>query len=262
VTETYDLPAPNPEGGEAVTILLITDLHSAVYGGDQGPLIGAAREARPDLIFLAGDIVDDKRPPLGAELLLRGIRGLAPVFYVTGNHEFKAGAAGIRERMEAAGVTVLSGAYKRLKVRGREIIVAGIEDPDKKEREDPLYDPEGTMEGAFRSLDSLPGFKILIAHRPEHIGAYRRYAFDLVVSGHAHGGQWRIPRLLPNGLYSPGQGLFPKYTGGLYRFKRIKPAAGGDMVLIVSRGLSLDRPPLPRFGNKPELSVIRLLPGD
>jgi predicted MPP superfamily phosphohydrolase len=136
-----------------------------------------------------------------------------------------------------------------------EILVAGIEDPYKKKKEDPRYDQEAAMEREFRELDGLGGYKILIAHRPENIDKYRRYSFDLVVSGHAHGGQWRIPRLLPNGLYAPNQGLFPRYTGGLYTFPR---AGGGDLILVVSRGLSVRRPFFPRIYNRPELSVIRL----
>jgi predicted MPP superfamily phosphohydrolase len=255
VTETYDLEQ-GALGAGSLTIVLITDLHSTLYGEDQSPLIGAVREARPDLIFLAGDIIDDKQPPLGAELLLRGIRGLAPVFYVTGNHEYMADIAGIRLMLEEEGVVILSGRYERLRIRGNEILVAGIDDPEKKKREDLCYDQGETMERLFRPLDAMPGYKILIAHRPEYISAYRRYAFDLVVSGHAHGGQMRIPRLLPNGFYSPGQGFFPKYSGGLYRFERKEPA--GEMILIVSRGLSVNRPRFPRINNKPELSVIRI----
>jgi predicted MPP superfamily phosphohydrolase len=238
-----------------MVIVLIADLHSTVYSEDQGPLIAAVWDARPDLIFLAGDIVDEKRSSRGVELLLRGIRGAAPVFYVTGNHEYRGDIAGIRRSLETWGVVMVSDSYERICVRGNEIFVAGIEDPDRKKREDPRYDQQAAMEGAFRSLDYMPGYKILIAHRPENIDYYRRYGFDLVVSGHAHGGQWRIPGILPNGLYAPHQGFFPAYTGGLYRFDR---SDAGELVLIVSRGLSVNRPLFPRIFNKPELSVIYL----
>lgn len=258
VTETYRLESP-ALGGGTLTLALISDLHSTVYGGDQEPLLNAVREARPDLILLAGDIADDKRPFRGTELLLRGVRGLAPVFYVTGNHEYMSGRIGeIRRDLESLGVIILSDSYRRINIRGTEILVAGIEDPYKKKREDPRYNQEGAMEREFRELDGVEGYKILIAHRPENIAKYRRYPFDLVVSGHAHGGQWRIPRLLPNGLYAPNQGLFPRYTGGLYVFPR---AGGGELILVVSRGLSVNRPFFPRIYNRPELSVIRVETG-
>lgn len=258
VTETYKLESP-AMGGGALTLALISDLHSTVYGEDQAPLIRAVREARPDLILLAGDIADDKRPFRGTELLLMGIRDLAPVFYVTGNHEYMSGRIGeIRRGLESLGVIILSDRYRRLELRGIEILVAGLEDPYKKKKEDPRYNQEAAMEREFRELDGLGGYKILIAHRPENIARYRRYSFDLVVSGHAHGGQWRIPRILPNGLYAPNQGLFPRYTGGRYVFPR---AGGGELILIVSRGLSVKRPFFPRIYNRPELSVIRVEAG-
>lgn len=88
-------------------------------------------------------------------------------------------------------------------------------------------------------------FNILLAHRPEYIEEYGQYPFDLVLSGHAHGGQWRIPYLM-NGLIAPNQGWFPKYAGGLYRH--------GDMTEIVGRGLLLDWKP--RLFNPPEIVVV------
>jgi predicted MPP superfamily phosphohydrolase len=104
------------------------------------------------------------------------------------------------------------------------------------------------MRNAFTELNEVPSFKILVAHRPENIKHYREYSFDLVVSGHAHGGQVRIPYLI-NGLYAPNQGIFPKYAGGLYKH--------GSLTHIVSRGLSIN-PMLPRIFNPPELVIIEV----
>ena len=92
-------------------------------------------------------------------------------------------------------------------------------------------------------------YTILLSHRPEWIETYQKYAFDLVLCGHAHGGQWRTPFLL-NGLYAPHQGLFPKYAGGRYDY------ATGTM--IVSRGLARESTPVPRIFNRPELVVVEL----
>jgi predicted MPP superfamily phosphohydrolase len=102
------------------------------------------------------------------------------------------------------------------------------------------------MEERFRGLDDIKRYKILMAHRPENIETYSKYSFDLVVSGHTHGGQVRIPYIM-NGLYAPNQGFFPKYSGGLYHQK--------NLTLIISRGLSVN-PKIPRIFNPPELVVI------
>ena len=104
------------------------------------------------------------------------------------------------------------------------------------------------MERAFRELDEISLYKILIAHRPERIEDYKQYSFDLVLSGHAHGGQVRIPGIM-NGLYAPHQGLFPKYAGGMYTHD--------NLTHIVSRGLSVNSR-LPRIFNPPELVIISI----
>jgi predicted MPP superfamily phosphohydrolase len=152
----------------------------------------------------------------------------------------------IRDKLEFRGMTVLSDNYEKIEIRGNGIIIAGIEDPDKRKYELPEYDQIDSMKKAFARLNELPSFKILMAYRPENIEHYRRYSFDLVVSGHTHGGQVRIPYIL-NGLYAPNQGIFPKYAGGLYRH--------GSLTHVVSRGLSINKK-LPRIFNPPELVVI------
>jgi len=134
----------------------------------------------------------------------------------------------------------------QININNNEIILAGIEDPDKKRYETPEYNQNESMEASFRELDGMELLKILIAHRPEKIEIYKGYSFNLILSGHTHGGQVRIPPVL-NGLYAPNQGLFPKYAGGLYRH--------GETVHIISRGLSVN-PRLPRIFNPPELVVI------
>ena len=92
---------------------------------------------------------------------------------------------------------------------------------------------------------------VLLAHRPENIKCYLQYPFDLIVSGHAHGGQWRIPGLL-NGLYAPHQGLFPRYAGGRYDFD--------GATFLVSRGLARESTRVPRIFNRPELVIVDILP--
>jgi predicted MPP superfamily phosphohydrolase len=254
ILQPYTLESSKIEKGATITIAVIADLHNTVYGEGQRMLIETIKELAPDLVLLAGDLMDEKTEPFGTELLLAGLQGIAPMYYVTGNHEYMTKRIGrMREIVRSYGVTILADTYVSLSVRGTEILLAGIEDPVKKKYEDKTYDQALVMEQTFGALDVLheAAYKILIAHRPERIKRYKAYAFDLIVSGHAHGGQWRIARIAENGLYAPDQGFFPKYAGGLYEY--------GAMTHIVSRGLSLTHPKrVPRIHNPPELVVIYL----
>jgi len=246
-TKTYQIITSRLEEKKSVKIALISDLHSTIYGKDQSVLIDKVKEIEPDLILLTGDIIDDVAPMDGTKMFLAGVSGLAPIFYVTGNHEYMSrNIKEIREVLASYGVTILSDSYKIIEINNIEILIAGIEDPDKKKYETPDYNQSESMERAFRELDDIKIFKILITHRPERIETYKKYSFDLVLSGHAHGGQVRIPYLI-NGLYAPHQGLFPKYAGGIYTH--------GKLTHIVSRGLSVNfwRP---RIFNPPELVVV------
>ena len=237
------------EEHSVITIVLVADLHSTVYRNDQAILITMIQNANPDVIVLAGDIYDSAVPPTGVRLLLSGISGIAPVYFVTGNHEYASGnIRAIREELLSFGVIILSDNYVSIVVQNNEIILAGIEDPEKQLDETPDYHQINSMEAAFRKLDETSLFKILIAHRPEMIEVYKNYSFDLVLSGHTHGGQVRF--LCINGLYAPHQGLFPKYAGGIYHHE--------NLTHIVSRGLSRTHPRLPRIFNPPELVVIQI----
>jgi predicted MPP superfamily phosphohydrolase len=248
-TQTYTVNTSLLEEQSVIKIVLISDLHSTIFGKDQSVLIDMVREIAPDLIILSGDIIDDVVPVTGTRLLLSGISGVAPIYYVTGNHEYRShNIKEIREELVSYGVIILSDSYVKIEINNNEIIIAGIEDPDKKFYETPAYNQDDSMEEAFRELDNVPLYKILIAHRPERIESYKRYSFDLILSGHTHGGQIRFPPLI-NGLYAPHQGFFPKYSGGIYTH--------GNLKHIVSRGLSVT-PWLPRIFNPPELVVVIL----
>jgi uncharacterized protein len=250
-TETYQVKTDLLEEQKSIKIALISDLHSTIYGKDQSILIEKVKDIKPDLIMLTGDIFDDVVPMTGTKLFLSGISGIAPVFYVTGNHEYMSRKIGkIREELISHGVIILSDTYTIIEIKDTEIIIAGIEDPYKKKYEAPNYNQNESMEKAFRELDEIKVYKILIAHRPERIEIYKKYSFDLVLSGHAHGGQVRIPNII-NGLFAPNQGLFPKYAGGIYTH--------GKLTHIVSRGLSVN-PWLPRIFNPPELVIVIIEP--
>ncbi len=239
-------------------IALLSDLHSCRYGRGQKNLIRAIQKEAPDLILLAGDIFDDKKDDAKTEELLSGISSLYPCFYVTGNHEYWATEDKYQKKMailDRYGVHVLHDRMETVEINGSAITVAGLDDPDRAlnfhyTRGGSLY--EGELPQALAALDRERNpacFSILLSHRPELFPLYRETGFDLVVSGHAHGGQWRLP-FLQNGLYSPHEGLFPKYSGGLF--------SESGTTMIVSRGLARESTPVPRFYNPPELVIIEL----
>ena len=226
---------------ENIRIAVVSDLHSCAYGENQRELLDAVAAETPDLVLLPGDIVDDVLPEDNAWTVLEALAEKWPCCYVTGNHEWWSGEAErICQDIEALGIHVLRGESVSIAVKGQTLTVYGIDDPDSGEDQLPYLSPAAEE-----------GYTILLAHRPERIGASRQYPFDLVVSGHAHGGQWRIPGLL-NGLYAPNQGLFPQYAGGCYD--------EDGMAFVVSRGLARESTRIPRLFNPPELVVVDLVP--
>ena len=246
-------------------ILHISDLHSCRYGKNQSRLIKKIKKASPDIVCMTGDIIDERKNFANALALADGIAHLYPCYYVYGNHEFRI-SAGILEwhadDFRQRGVKLLSirGGEKQIsqfEIGGQRITVCGIDDPsgygfrravsDIRDFDTPLSMKAGS--------DS---FSILLSHRPDLADYYADTKFDLVLSGHAHGGQWRIP-LVMNGLYAPQQGLFPRYAGGLYKLKN-KEWRPHNVRLCVSRGLGLNLP-IPRIFNPPEIVVITVTNG-
>lgn len=223
-------------------LLLITDLHGCYYGPNQQQLVQAIEQINPDLILLGGDIIDDKIPEQNSVILLRQIGSRYPCYYVSGNHEYWRGdIQTIKTTVANCGITILAGDVETLTVNGNTINVCGIDDP--------AFNPQRMLtqlKNVGQKINN-PHFSVLLTHRPEHIDSYLNYDFDLILAGHAHGGQWRIPFLI-NGIYAPNQGLFPKYAGGAYQFD--------DTTFIVSRGLARESTKVPRFFNRPELVVI------
>ena len=239
-----------------VRLVLLTDLHSCYYGEEQEQLIRAIRKAEPDFICLAGDIFDDKTAHQGTMDLLDGIADHYPCYYVTGNHEHWSDEVTILNALLASyDVTVLAGDTSLLTFGEQTLTVSGIDDPTgfPEEGTPGTPDPDtwyGQLAMAEESISASPYFHILLSHRPERTAEYSASPFDLVLCGHAHGGQIRIPFLL-NGLFAPNQGYFPKYAGGEYTLD--------DTAMIVSRGLC--RNDLPRVFNRPELVVVDIVPG-
>ena len=248
VPKTVRYPISSDKLSAPMRFAVIADLHSCRYGPCQKTLIAAVKKENPDAVLFAGDIVDDQIPPDDAYLLFRRLAKAFPCYYVSGNHEFRTGHIdAIKRKLRLFGVTVLEG--DTVALSGGEIALSGVDDPACFSKGSDRFGWRRELEHCRRT--AKPGaYRILLSHRPERVQAYAKSGADLVVCGHAHGGQVRIPFLL-NGLYAPKQGLFPKYAGGYYRLTE-------KTAMVVSRGLSRIR--LPRIFNPPELVVIDLLP--
>lgn len=265
VVRKYEIPSDKVE--TPVRIVLITDFHSSSYGKDQQILTDVIRAQDPDVLLFAGDIAENVRPHRHALELFSAVSGEFPCFYVTGNHEEWSGESEkIKELVRSCGVRVLEGESVILDANGQDIRISGV---------------DNSMPGRqFEDCCSEAGdefFTVFMSHRPDYVFFYAGKGFDLVVSGHAHGGQAVIPGFgtgeryirntgvkllsthgkgkgmaLLNGLYAPDQGVFPWYAGGEYLL------ADGSTEMIVSRGLC--RNILPRVFNRPEVVVIDVVP--
>ncbi len=222
-------------------IVLLCDLHSSRFGKGNKHLLRKIERQNPDFVLFGGDTIDDHRPTPPAYELLRILGERYPCYLVTGNHEYRTlHLDDIRKNVTSCGVNVLQNTSQHIATG---VNLVGLEDP------------EGLLEMFSAELARLGNslnpddFNILLTHRPEHIDAYRAYPYDLVMCGHAHGGQWRIPGIL-KGFYSPGQGFFPAYTDDMYKLGRTR--------MVVSRGLSKKNVWLLRMCNRPQVVSIVL----
>jgi len=250
VVRHYQIPAKGL--ARPLRIMLLADHHSSRYGQAQDQLLTCIRAQDPDLILMPGDMADDNRKNREVEHLFRGLRAYGrPTYYVTGNHESRrrSDMAAVKAMATSYGITVLTDEIMPVEIGGQHLHIGGIEDPENVKYQNPAYDHKAAMAQAFADVKTTPGYRILLAHKPQYIRDYAKYGFDLVVSGHTHGGQMIIPGLI-NGLYAPGQGLFPRWGGGLYRH--------GATTMVVSRGLAKRIFHMPRVFNRPEVVVLDL----
>lgn len=235
-----------PGAFEGFKIAHVSDLHNAVFGRKNEKLLSLIRAAEPDIIAITGDLIDSRHTDIDSALaFVEAAAEIAPVYYVTGNHESRLDFDAIEPRLIAAGARVLRNEAEYIEHGGERIRLAGIDDPS-------FIRTGGTAEErAAAELEQLGDgggtFTVLLAHRPEHVEVYAEYGAGLVLSGHAHGGQVRLPLL--GGLYAPGQGLLPEYDSGLYSL--------GETQMVVSRGLGNSVAPL-RVNNRPELVIVTL----
>lgn len=249
ILRTYTVASPKLTA--EVRLAVVTDFHSSDNADD---VVAMVASCAPDAVLLVGDLFDDdtqNRPTERTLSLMRQLSAQYPCYYVSGNHEAWTGEMdALYQQTEEAGVTVLRMSSGVLTVRGQRIALCGIPDPYEMVFSG-APDTEEQLRQALEDVDSAD-FTVLLAHRPELLAKYAQFPLDLVVSGHAHGGQVRIPGVL-NGLYAPNQGWFPKLAGGAY--------TQDGTTLIVSRGLAV-RTWLPRIFNRPEVVLVRCVPAE
>lgn len=234
-----------PEAFSGFKIVQISDLHNAEFGTDNQKLIDILKSEAPDAIVITGDLIDARRTNTEiAESFARRCMEIADCYYVPGNHEARLGGTydAFESALIADGVNVLRNGSVRIRKEMDAIRIIGVDDPAFAKASDAITNLDAALE-ALSSDD----FTILLAHRPELIDEYSKWGIDLVLSGHAHGGQIRLPGI--GGLYAPGQGFFPRYTSGNYTM--------GDTEMIVSRGIGNSAFPL-RVNDRPEVVIVTL----
>ena len=230
-------------------IVHISDLHNKKFGKNQERLLRKIRAVSPDMIVVTGDLIDRRKYELDTAIeFINGAMKIAPVYYVSGNHEAWSGDYGnITHNLLNCGVQILDDSKIELIKGEGKIEILGLSDPDFL-----TYDyMDGTnsskLKEHLKGLSDDSVFQILLSHRPELFDLYANENIDLIFSGHAHGGQFRIPYV--GGLVAPDQGLFPKHTSGVYR--------QNQSTMIVSRGLGNSIIPI-RIFNRPEIMVVTL----
>jgi hypothetical protein len=221
---------------EGVKIVHLSDLHGKSFGKNNAKLISAIKAQNADYIVFTGDIIHlyRQRDISVALSLVRELAQIAPFIYVSGNHEMRnKNYSRLSKQIAECGGIVLDNSS--LQMDG--LTVVGLNCAFL--RNDKIYEV----------TPDTQNFKLLLAHEPQYLKKYASAGYDLVLSGHAHGGQWRIP-FTKVGIYSPGQGLFPKLISGEHTC--------GNTKMIISRGLGNSECPL-RLFNRPEVLVITIL---
>ena len=222
-----------PASFNGFRIAHVSDLHNSRLWKQ---VISLLQVQQPDIICITGDLVDSLHTNVEAALTFASEAvKIAPCYYVTGNHELALDVS-VRETLldglEELGVTVLHNAEVTLISDSEQIRLFGAS-----------WGSSAYM-GIAADDDC---YRILLSHAPEEFPSYASAGFDLVLSGHAHGGQFRIPFV--GGLVAPGQGLFPQYDSGIYR--------NGKTDMVLSRGVGNSIIPL-RIFNRPEVILIEL----
>lgn len=218
-------------------IVQLSDLHNKVFLGGNNKIIEKIKAENPDYILITGDITAHNDVRKNSYAVLKQLPYIAPTYYVTGNHEYYADfdtRVSIMSDLRSFGITVLVDESVQL---ADNFYLTGLDQRSLKD------------DTLIKLIKALPenSYSLTIAHEPHHFDNYANSGTDLILCGHAHGGQWRLPGI--GGLYAPGQGVLPKYTNGMYEKNGVK--------MIVSRGVGNTTCPV-RIFNYPEIVSVSL----
>ncbi|WP_019849740.1 metallophosphoesterase [Desulfitobacterium sp. PCE1] len=226
-----------PKEFEGFTILHLTDLHAKKYGDKQDKLINMINRQKFDMVAMTGDFIDKDNPDVEPTLdLIRGLES-KPIFFVPGNHEWRHDFR-IKPILEGHGVKILDNRNYKCAKGNSYLWIAGVDDP---------YLHRDELDQALHGIaDSQP--KVLLAHAPNIFMSAAESDIELVLVGHTHGGQVRLPII--GAIVAPGQGLFPKYDYGHF--------TTGSTNMIINGGLGESALPL-RFCSRPEIVLVKLV---
>ncbi len=236
-----------PRSFNGYKIVQVSDLHNRSFGKNNSYLLSLIEKNQPDIIVLTGDLIDSRRSDVGVAVeFARQAALIAPVYYVNGNHESRLDEYETAKiQLNAVGVTVLENESVALSRGDEQITLLGLTDPGF--GDDYFMTDTEIIDETLGSLPAKSGYTVMLSHRPHLIEQYAAYGADLVLSGHAHGGQFRVPFV--GGVVAPGQGFFPEYDSGVYK--------NSETTMVVSRGLGNSIIPV-RLNNRPELVVVQL----
>ena len=240
-----------PAAFNGFRIAQVSDLHNAVFGENNAELLQILSECKPNIIVVTGDLVDAEHTDIDVALdFAKEAAQIAGTYYVTGNHEGSLSQYDeLKTGLESMGGVVLEDASMQLEYNGEKVTLIGLSDPSFTLKGNMLGEVPAMVDTKLRGLiGDKDDYTILLSHRPELFETYVNCGVDLVFSGHAHGGQFRLPFI--GGLVAPNQGLFPQYDAGIY--------TKGDTNMIVSRGLGNSIIPI-RFNNRPEIVLLELI---
>ena len=238
-----------PQSFDNFKIAQVSDIHCDKVGYSDLSFLNKLRKFDPDIIVITGDILDSYKNDMDvAYNTLCQLSSIATCYFVTGNHELRLDKEReeLKLMLEKLNITYLSNNNITLNIGNSEINLVGVEDYNYFKFKDNLYHREN-FKNMLNELFSNNKFNILLSHRPEKFSLYVEEKYDLVFSGHAHGGQWQIPFI--GGIFSPTQGFFPEFYKGIHK--------KDNTTLVISQGLGNSSFPL-RINNLRELILVTL----
>ena len=238
-----------PQACDNYKIAQVSDIHCDRVGLSDLSFIKKIKDFNPDIIVITGDVLDSYNNDMDiAYNILSQLAIIAPCYFVSGNHELRLPEEyeQLINIMKKLNITYMNNSNQLITKNNESINLVGVEDYNFFKNEDNLNHRANFIE-TLKELYSTNHFNILLSHRPEKFPIYADLKYELIFSGHAHGGQWRVPFV--GGIFSPSQGFFPKYTNGNYALE--------DSTIIVSQGLGNSSFPI-RINNRIELVLATL----